>query len=452
VCATADLGRGADTNGAPGWLTQPLSLDEAVQVALNQNRDVVKAQLNLQAAHGEAMQMRAVFMPRLRGSSSYGHTEAAERSPAGQFGDNDYTPRKDNWEGTIRVVQTIYEGGKLRSAWRAAKWTGEQAWMEYRVTVADVVRNVRTTYYAVLLAEQQITVRAAAVKLLEKELDTIKLRHAAGAVPKFDVLRGEVEVANSRPKVIRARNNWRVAKNDLATLLGWTVPSHILEDVPLTLSTAMEAGAVDLDLPGALARAVERRAEIGVVRARNGLFEESVVSARAGYKPTLGVFAGYGAHASQFREDFFRSVSGPQAGVQLTWDLFDGRKTRGKVIESEAQLARGRVELENVIRRIEQEVRTAWSKLVEAREVLETQKKVQEQAEEAIRLASSRYDAGAGTQLDVLDAQTALTEARTTQVEAVHDYLVARAQFERAVGVEFRLEAKDSGATPPPQR
>ncbi len=321
--------------------------------------------------------------------------------------------------------------------------------MQYRVTVSDVVRDIRTAYYAVLLAEQQITVRDAAVKLLEKELATINQRHAAGTVPRFDVLRGEVEVANARPKVIRARNNWRVAKNDLATLLGWTVPVHILEDLPLTLTTPMQATTSNLDLPGALARAGEQRAEIGVARAKNGLLEESVVAAKSGYKPTLGVFAGYGGHASQFREDFFRSVAGPQAGVQLTWDLFDGRKTQGKVIEAEAQLARGRVELENISRKIDQEVRTTWSKMVEAREVLESQKKVQERAEEAIRLASSRYDAGAGTQLDVLNAQTALTEARTTQVEALHDYLVARALFERAMGVEIRLEHKDAGAPPP---
>ena len=85
-------------------------------------------------------------------------------------------------------------------------------------------------------------------------------------------------------------------------------------------------------------------------------------------------------------------------------------------------------------------MRTAYSSFVEAREVLESQKKVVEQAEEAIRLADARYDAGSGTQLDVLDAQTSLTEARTTQIEAARNYLVTRAQLERAIGSDVRME------------
>jgi len=86
------------------------------------------------------------------------------------------------------------------------------------------------------------------------------------------------------------------------------------------------------------------------------------------------------------------------------------------------------------MRRAQFDVRTAYSGFNESREVLESQKKVQEQAEEALRLAIARYDAGTGTQLDVLNAQTSLTEARTTQIQALHDYMVARARLQRAIG------------------
>jgi outer membrane protein TolC len=82
-------------------------------------------------------------------------------------------------------------------------------------------------------------------------------------------------------------------------------------------------------------------------------------------------------------------------------------------------------------------VRTAYSDFLEAKEVLDSQTKVQEQAEEALREANARFDAGTGTQLDVLDAETSLTQARTTQVQALHDYATARARLERAIGAEF---------------
>jgi len=118
----------------------------------------------------------------------------------------------------------------------------------------------------------------------------------------------------------------------------------------------------------------------------------------------------------------------------LSWNIFDGFRTKGKVTEARALREKSKTELDDAARRIELEVRTAHSFFIEAREVLESQKKVQEQAEEALRLASARADAGTGTQLEVLDAQTALTEARTTQVQARHDYAVARARLERAIG------------------
>ena len=114
--------------------------------------------------------------------------------------------------------------------------------------------------------------------------------------------------------------------------------------------------------------------------------------------------------------------------------------TQGKVTEARARQSRASVSLDEMVRRVEQDVRTAYSSFIEGREVLESQKKVVEQAEEAIRLASSRYDAGSSTQLDVLNAQTSLTEARTTQNEAARDYLVARARLERAMGLDVTQE------------
>ena len=103
---------------------------------------------------------------------------------------------------------------------------------------------------------------------------------------------------------------------------------------------------------------------------------------------------------------------------------------------------RAEIEIEEAARNIELEVRKAFSSFVEARELLESQAKVVEQGEEALRLATARSQAGSGTQLDVLSAQTALTEARTTQIEALHDYALSRARLERAIGVNLATQAR----------
>src|SRR5690349_21070112 len=142
--------------------------------------------------------------------------------------------------------------------------------------------------------------------------------------------------------------------------------------------------------------------------------------------------------AVQLSTDVGSELNGWMVGGQLSWNIFDGMLTYGKVIQAKAQLAHAKADVEDRARQIELEVRTDYSGLIEARETLESQQKVQEEAEEALRLAKARADAGTGTRLDVLNAETQLTQARTTQVQALHDYDVARARFERAIGQDLQ--------------
>jgi outer membrane protein TolC len=208
----------------------------------------------------------------------------------------------------------------------------------------------------------------------------------------------------------------------------------MLEDLPMALSGKLEATPLKLDIGKAVALALEHRTELESLRKVEGLRREDIVNARSGYKPRLKAYAGYDAHSSMFTEDLTQDVYGWIAGVQLNWDLFDGLQTKGRIREAQAHKDQATIDIEDTGRRIELEVRTALSNFREANEVLKSEEKVVEQAEEALRLATARAQAGTATQLDVLSAQTALTESRTTNIQALHDYEVARARLERAVG------------------
>ena len=417
----------------------PLSLRDAVNHALERNGTIRKAQSDLEATYGVVVQTRAIAIPKVKMVGDYLATDATEKFPVLGI----KTQNEHNWSANIRVVQSLYEGGRVRSALRSAKLTKEQGLLRYQSIVADVVLEVQIVYYDILLAAQQITVQEASLGLLQRELEDATRRFEAGTVPRFNVLRAEVEVANARPRVIRARNSYRISKNNLSVLLGYDVPHDVWEDIPLQLSGRLEAEPYEIALPVALGQALERRPELGVLRKAEGLRQENVIHAKAGYKPSLQLFTGYGSRNSTLEEDLTRNVPGWQAGAHLNWELFDGLLTKGKIQEARALQGRAHEELADTTRRIELEVRTAYSNFIEAREVLESQKKVQEQAEESLRLATSRNQAGTGTQLDVLNAQTALTEARTTQIQALRDYSVARAKLERATGA-------NAGPIPPP--
>ncbi len=416
---------------APKWLTEPLSLADAINFALRQNSEILKAEQDLQATYGLVVQTRAVALPKIRFTGDYTATDAIETFP----GLGIAIQNEQNWSANIRIIQSIYEGGRIPSALRAARLTREQALLQYQTIVSDTVLAVRLAYYDILLAAEQITVHEASVNLLEKELEDTNHRYNAGTVPKFNVLRAEVELANARPRLIRARNQYRIAKNNLSDLLGYNLPPTVWEDIPLNLTDKLAAEPYDISLPQALHEALRNRTELAALQKEVGLRKEAITQAKAGYKPSVQLYAGYGDRNSSFNPDLTRDVPGWQAGALLSWDFFDGLLTKGKVDQARALHEKAQVQWEQEGRRIELEVRTAYSSFLEARELLESQKKVQEQADEALRLAKSRSEAGTSTQLDVLSAQTALTEARSTQVQALHDYSAARARLERAVGI-----------------
>jgi outer membrane protein TolC len=435
-CSAANLktvAQNAETN-SPAWISQPLSLLQSLNLALQQNASILKAKNDLEASQGVVVQTRAVALPQLTASGQYKYTDpsAIENFPGTMV-------PNQNWNAGVQIVQSIYSGGKMVAALKAAGATRQQALAQYQTAVADTLLGVRLAYYDTLLAAQQITVHEASVNLLQKELEDQQHRLDAGTVPKFNVLRAEVAVANERPNLIQAKNNYRVAKNNLSNLLGYNLPREIWEDVPLNLSDTLDDAPFEVNLPDAIQQALSNRSELLALRKTEELQRLGVTSAKSGYKPTVSVFAGYGWYNAQFTPpvELDHDINGWNAGAELQWDIFDGMLTRGKVVQANALYDKSKNDLTDQQRQIELEVRTDYSDFIEAKEVLDSQEKVQEEADEALREARSRAQAGTGTQLDVLDSETALTQSRTTQIQALHDYDTARAKLQRAIGLDM---------------
>jgi outer membrane protein TolC len=436
----------AQTNaaGSDALFSHPLARAEALALALRQNTAILKGNADLRASYGIQIQLRAVALPQLTAGGAFNaqQPQLIESFPLpAPFSSYIQFPDQ-NWSADVKVQQTIYAGGRLTSAFRSAKLTREQALLNYQTTLADTLLAVRIAYDDVLVAAQQIAVHQASVELLTRELGDTKRRFDAGTVPQFDVLRAQVELANERPRLIQARNDHRIAKNNLLNLLAVNLPRTIWDDIPLQLSDTLEARPYDIDLPSALARALEKRPELAALRKAQALRREDLVNARSPYKPAASLFAGYQWQSLPYENNLSADLYGWVAGAQVNWSLFDGQLTRGKVVEAKARYEQAELDVQESGRQIELDVRTAHSNFIEAGEVLESQKTVLEEAEEALRLAEARMRSGSGTQLDVLSAQTALTQARTTQVQALHDYAVARARLQRAVGEDMVIEQK----------
>ena len=435
-------------------LVGDITLGRAVQVALRQNPDILKALQEIERTRGQVIEVRAQALPHVTLSARFdqqdkgliesggsgggfniggssGLSQELANSLADAFNQNGSGSSGDqSWSVTLQVTQVLYAGGQVRAAVKIAKLTEDNSYGALRDTVDAVIAKTRTQFYIVLLNRALINVAEESVKLQEDQLKDQQNRFEAGTVPRFNVLRAEVELANVRPNLIRARNNYLIGQLDLAKTLGLLAAADGKPTFNCVgeLLTAGRPG----QLSTALALARERRPFLKVQRQKILIEKEQIKVALAGYKPRLDVNGGGLVRNSRLTDALDDTVNGWFFGVSGRWNLFDGFETAGKVKQATATLEAAKVTYDDSVQQVELEVQQAFANLQQAKETIQSQQKNVEQALEALRLANERLAAGAGTQLDVLDARVALTRARSTEVEARADYSKALAEFDRA--------------------
>jgi outer membrane protein TolC len=294
---------------------------------------------------------------------------------------------------------------------------------------------VRTKFYNVLLNRQRITVQEENVKLLDEQLRNARNRFEAGATSNFEVLRAEVALANGRPPLIQARNDFRLSIEELRQALGFTTRDLGNNPKVPEFQGTLEVGAEEpVALSDALSSARASRPELQRIAKLSESGEQRVKAARSGFQPTVEVFGRYDFARGTPTAGWDDRRDGWTAGVQAQWNVFDGRATAGRVAQAKSALNQTRLTLEEATLAVEVEVRRAHSSLQEAWELVQSTGKVVSQADEALRLANVRHEAGTATQLDVLTSQVALTEARLNQLTAYHRYNVAIASLRKATG------------------
>jgi outer membrane protein TolC len=241
---------------------------------------------------------------------------------------------------------------------------------------------------------------------------------------------------------VQAVGDYRVAKQKFVELLGYDLPNSATDDLPLNLTTPLDSRPYGKNLPAALAEALQNRTEIAALEKEELLRDEAIVVAKAGWKPSVQAFAGYQLMSRLQTRSFSDELHGGLVGAQFSWPLFDGFLTKGRVDEAQALRGKAGEAKAETTRIVELQVRTAWSDLRTARSVLDAQVVNVKKAVRALELADARYKEGAGTQIDVLSAQTALTDARGSYVDALRNYSVARARLLRATGSDLQAKSR----------
>ncbi|HUV03712.1 MAG TPA: TolC family protein [Armatimonadota bacterium] len=403
---------------------EKLTLAESISIALKNNPAVLIAKESVRKADASIAEATAAGMPKLTVEGTY---ERVDEVPIATIGDrsielgNLYTRTAD-----LELAQPIDVFGVVSLGRKAAVAQKSSFRHGYDGQVNDTTLDTKVAFYSVLRAQKFLKVEEDTIAQLEAHLKDAQAHYAAGTIAKFDVLRAETELANARQGLITAQNGVELAKAAFNSVLGRPL------DTAVDLFEPEMPGFVDVELAACTDSASRLRPEVLQANMVVEVSHRTTKIARLLGKPRFNLRWAYNRNLDVTM--FNPRESSWRAFLTSSISLFDGGATRAQVDRAISDTNDAKLTRQQVIDGVTLDAKQSYLNLNEGQERIRAAEKGLEQARESMRLAQARYKGGVSTQIEVLDAQAALTLAETNYVNAQYDYQVALAKLERAVG------------------
>jgi outer membrane protein TolC len=402
--------------------TQPISLETAIELAYRNSEELRIAQLQLERSYEGLRAERALLLPTADLNATL---EVTDQTNFG-FGLGNTATRLNSG---IRTDYDLGVSGERAARIRAAEDQVRLATLQVERTQVELRLNTITDYYAVQEASEQIRINQAFLQEAEENLRITRLREEVGVGTRFDVLRAEVQVANARQNITQARSQRDIAQRQLARRL------NVPPSINLTTLGVEIQGTWPLGLEESIVLAYQNRAELEQFLVEREFNEAQRQATLARTRPNVGLFAQYNFQALLITPEGVPTGTndGFSLGAQLAWRLYDGGGTQARAAQNELDIRIDEFEFENIRNTIRVQVEEAYYTLQANQANINTATIAVNQAQQAQRLANLRFEAGVGTQTDVLSATSELTQAEGNLVRAKLDYNRALARMERAV-------------------
>ncbi|MDD5224553.1 MAG: TolC family protein [bacterium] len=406
---------------------QALTLDEAIRIGLEKNPNILRAEQDINVAKSQTLQARSALIPKIDAKATYMPNSLEKTAVPEAFKsvmpDLDMT---NEYSLELNFVQPLFTGGKIWHANQQASLNVSVSREKLRQTQNELILSITQAFDGVILAREYIQVMQEAISLTEENLQVIRARYRNGETLEFEVLRAEVELLNLKPQLIEAKNKLELANSGLKFLLGMDPGEKIEVSGNLTLPE------FNPDLNNCLQTAMEKRPELAQLNYQKKIVNHLVRSAQAGYSPDL-------AAVFQFTEQSFNHFSegweyGYNGLLVLSIPIFNGFYTHGKINEAKGLLTSVSIGLNQLKDGIRLEVEQAYLNLNQSREIVQAGQETVAKAERSVEIAKAQYAVGYITSLDMMGARLALTQARTGYLKALYDFIIAKAQMEKAMG------------------
>jgi outer membrane protein len=401
--------------------TPAYTLDDCIRIGLERAVPVMNAERDRQIAEATMKQARATGLPQIDLLGNYARNDGTSAT-GGDI-------KRNGYSGSITASQTLYDGGKVFSAIRAANAYRGLTEQSKVLQEAALIRTIHTSFNGILLAQANVAVQEASVKQLADFEKETQQKYEVGASSEFDWLTAQVRLANEKPKLIEARNALAVAKEWFRNLI-------VLDAEDFKLAGELKYTPFEPDLMALQSGAVSIRPELLVQEKTVALRREDLKASWSGYKPKVTADAIY----TQENPDRYNNTGDTwadhwSAGITARWTLFDGGTRSGEVLKKGLELAKAQASRDELLRSVSLDVKSAWLDMMAARETITGTTETVKLAEKALRIAKTRYDTGLATYLEFTDSNLSLNTARLNHFQSLEKHLNAVVNLKYAAGL-----------------
>lgn len=421
--------------------TQPITLQEAIELAERNTPSLQVARLNLERSRAALREAQAAYYPNVSAQAELSHQDSNRDDISQQPQLDDTDTASTSLGGSIGVSYDIFTSGRRSATVRAAEQQVRSSELEVEVQREQLRLDVTNNYYDLQQSDEQVRISRAAVETAQASLRDALALERAGVGTRFDVLRFQVDLANSLQDLTQALSDQRTARRQLAQRL------NIPQSIDLAAADPVEiAGLWNLSLEQSIVQAFKNRAELEQQLLQRDINEQQRRIALSENRPQLSAFLNTSLQDTfDDDQDALRSYS---LGARVNWNLFDGGAARARARQEEIDTEIAENQFADTRNQVRLDVEQSFFNLQSNFENIQTASVALEQARESLRLARLRFQAGVGTQTDVISAQNELTRAEGNRLNAILNYNRALATLQRSITNLGPTTRSTTGRTP----
>jgi outer membrane protein len=433
-----------------------LTLDEAIGIALEHNREIEIASMEIRKARAAVREAYGYALPTVDVNGTFSHFLEKPRMAFPDFeallGNATYSilfdegviPRDEdkfkpvatrlqsfaqtnNYESQLQVTQTLFNSTVLRGIGASKRYMNLSE-EELQRTISSTILDVKRSFYGVLVTKEMYEIALASFDNASDNLRNVRAAYEQGLVAEFDLLQAEVQVENIRPMVLQSGNAFMNAKDGLKIILG------LDQNEDIDVSGEMVYSAEPIPEPDeTVTDALRGNYGIKALEIKKDVDQAFIDYYQSEYWPVLYAFGNY-TYAGSDDKWSFQNYSSSIVGVTLSFNLFNGGKSRQRIQQARVTMHQTEQQLSQYRDYVAMQVKSKINDLRRVQSILEAQERNVELADRAYAIAVVRYREGTGNQLEVQNADIALRQARTNRLNSVYDYIIARAELDHLVG------------------